>query len=258
MRWFHSAAQHFRRVFFDLSPIALRPILKQLKIRRILTLLPPASWNPLSPPSPAVFTSRHQGPFGWGMRPERLIVRSSFPSLSCLAFFYFSCVFRLLFFFFFLNGKCERNLVVTSLLTTSFSIGIIITENPTKRKAQWGFALDLMRRARTRLPDPSLRSPRVSPHLGTGAAPSSSTYGTAGRETGKSHPTSPILKGQVREPPDIAQPHCITHHGEDEIQLAGPVPSGFVFIPYIVFLKGEKKTKGEDRKTATVANNHRN
>lgn len=102
-----------------------------------------------------------------------------------------------------------------------------------------------MRRARTRLPDPSLRSPRVSPHLGTGAAPSSSTYGTAGRETGKSHPTSPILKGQVREPPDIAQPHCITHHGEDEIQLAGPVPSGFVFIPYIVFLKGEKKRRGK-------------
>lgn len=101
-----------------------------------------------------------------------------------------------------------------------------------------------MLRARTRLPDPSLRSPRVSPHLGTGAAPSSSTYGTAGRETGKSHPTSPILKGQVREPPDIAQPHCITHHGEDEIQLAGPVPSGFVFIPYIVFLKGEKKNEG--------------
>lgn len=73
---------------------------------------------------------------------------------------------------------------------------------------------------------------------GTGSAP----CGTAGRETGKSHHTSPILKGQVREPPDIAQPHCITHHGEDEIQLAGPVPSGFIFIPHIVFLKrGEKR-----------------
>lgn len=67
---------------------------------------------------------------------------------------------------------------------------------------------------------------------GTGPA----THGSAGRETGKSHHTSPILKGQVREPPDIAQPHCITHHGEDEIQLARPVPSGFIFIPYIVFL----------------------
>lgn len=77
------------------------------------------------------------------------------------------------------------------------------------------------------------------------AGAGSATYGTAGRETGKSHHTSPILKGQVREPPDIAQPHCITHHGEDEIQLARPVPSGFIFIPYIVFLKEGKRGRGE-------------
>lgn len=93
---------------------------------------------------------------------------------------------------------------------------------------------------------------RPQPPLPSGFSPprdggSLATYGTAGRETGKSHPTSPILKGQVREPPDIAQPHCITHHGEDEIQLAGPVPSGFVFIPYIVFLKEERKKKKKRR-----------
>lgn len=82
-----------------------------------------------------------------------------------------------------------------------------------------------------------------SKKAGSGSAP----YGRAGRETGKSHPTSPILKGQVREPPDIAQPHRITHHGEDEIQLAGPVPAGFVFIPHIVFLKGEGKDGGENK-----------
>lgn len=81
-----------------------------------------------------------------------------------------------------------------------------------------------------------------------GGGGSSATYGTAGRETGKSHHTSPILKGQVREPPDIAQPHCITHHGEDEIQLARPVPSGFIFIPYIVFLNGGKGGKKEKKK----------
>lgn len=91
------------------------------------------------------------------------------------------------------------------------------------------------------------------------AGSGSDPYGTAGRETGKSHHTSPILKGQVREPPDIAQPHCITHHGEDEIQLARPVPSGFIFIPHIVFLKGGKKRRvGRERdgKPATLANKH--
>lgn len=100
---------------------------------------------------------------GLRMRPVRPVVRHSlFVPLALLLVFFF--------FFFKKNSTCERNLVGTSLLTTSFSIGIIITENPTKLKAQWGLALNLMLWARTRLPGPSLRSPRVSPHRGTGAA----------------------------------------------------------------------------------------
>ena len=59
----------------------------------------------------------------------------------------------------------------------------------------------------------------------------------------KSH-TSPVLEGQVGKPPDIAQPHCVPHHGQDEVQFAGPVPSGLILIPLLVLLGAEKHIVG--------------
>ena len=59
----------------------------------------------------------------------------------------------------------------------------------------------------------------------------------------KSH-NSPVLEGQVGKPPDIAQPHCVPHHGQDEVQFAGPVPSGLILIPLLVLLGAEKHIVG--------------
>lgn len=48
--------------------------------------------------------------------------------------------------------------------------------------------------------------------------------------------TSAVLESEVGEPPNVPQTHSISNHGQDKIQLIGPVSSGLILIASLVIV----------------------